>query len=68
MTNDTKVEYSCPCCGHTMHSEYGEGSYEICDHCWWEDCGVRDPDEHSGPNHMTLGEGRKEWLYRKSWK
>ena len=54
-----KVNYPCPCCENIISSEYGEGSYEICDYCCWEDCGVRELDQHSGPNHMTLREFRE---------
>lgn len=50
--------YTCPCCGYPMLSErYG---YEICLLCWWEDEGQddHDLDTESGPNHITLREGR----------
>ncbi len=46
----------CPCCGYaTIHNP---GSYEICPVCDWENDSVRLLEQHSGPNHMTLSEGR----------
>ena len=56
---DDEVEpmFACPCCGYFSLSS--EGGYEICAVCFWEDDGVRDPTEVSGPNHLTLADGRK---------
>ena len=48
----------CPCCDYRTLAKRAE--YDICPVCFWEDDGV-DLDEleqHSGPNHMTLSEGR----------
>jgi hypothetical protein len=55
---DPTPREQCPCCGYISLAERGQ--FLICTVCWWED----DPfigDElslHSGPNHMTLAEGR----------
>lgn len=49
----------CPCCGY--HTLDERGMYFICDVCFWEDDGVDKDDEYSGPNHMTLGEGRENF-------
>ncbi|WP_437939840.1 CPCC family cysteine-rich protein [Sorangium sp. So ce341] len=48
----------CPCCDY--FSLPCQGEYEICEVCFWEDDGgdVGDLDRYSGPNHMTLREGR----------
>lgn len=51
--------YPCPCCGYETLSLYGE--YEICPVCFWEDSGTRNPEQYSGPNHMTLAEGRENY-------
>ena len=50
--------FQCPCCDFFTLDE--RGGYDICPVCFWEDdgLGVDRPDEHSGPNHMTLREGR----------
>ena len=49
--------YSCPCCEFkTLKNRDG---YEICPVCKWEDTGD-DLSAYSGPNHMTLLEGKKK--------
>ena len=55
---DPTPREQCPCCDYITLPE--RGSFLICPICFWED----DPfiaDElhvHSGPNHITLREGR----------
>ena len=54
--------HQCPCCDYfSLHTR---GEYDICKVCFWEDDGidVDEPDEYSGPNHMTLREGRQNFL------
>jgi Cysteine-rich CPCC len=46
----------CPCCGYHTLSE--RGGYDICRVCFWEDDGTLEANAYSGPNHLTLGEGR----------
>ncbi|MBV1909330.1 MAG: hypothetical protein KUG78_08405 [Kangiellaceae bacterium] len=48
----------CPCCDYISLAE--RGNYLICLICFWEDDGgdVCELDYPSGPNHMTLREGR----------
>jgi hypothetical protein len=48
----------CPCCDYVSLAE--RGNYLICPVCFWEDDGVDVDrlDDPSGPNHMTLREGR----------
>jgi hypothetical protein len=53
---DVEVLHVCPCCGYRTLDE--RGGYDICPVCFWEDDGVDDPAAGSGPNHMTLAEGR----------
>jgi hypothetical protein len=50
---------TCPCCG--FFSLTDRGDWEICRVCQWEDTGD-DLDVHSGPNHMTLREGRANFV------
>ncbi|RON21009.1 hypothetical protein BK660_18400 [Pseudomonas brassicacearum] len=47
----------CPCCGYRTLSS--RANYDICDLCKWEDNGITDPEQYSGPNHMTLGEAKE---------
>lgn len=51
--------YQCPCCDHFTLDE--RTAWEICPVCFREDDGtdVDRPDVHSGPNHLTLREGRE---------
>lgn len=50
----------CPCCGHRTLARRGE--YDICSVCRWEDDGATQANHFSGPNHMTLAEGRRNYL------
>ncbi len=47
----------CACCDHFS---LDDGDWEICPVCFWEDDGLGfdDPDEESGPNHITLRQAR----------
>lgn len=46
----------CPCCGN-LTLEHAAG-YDICPVCFWEDDGVTDLEQYSGPNHMRLSEAK----------
>jgi len=52
------LKNSCPVCGYLTLEE--RDSFDICGICFWEGDGVDDFEENgdSGPNHMTLKEGR----------
>ena len=54
--------HQCPCCDYFTLEERGD--YSICPMCFWEDDGldVDELEQHSGPNHMTLREARKNFL------
>lgn len=54
------LNFQCFCCGYFTIEE--RGNYEICRVCFWEDDGSNYLDRISGPNHMTLEEGRKNFL------
>jgi len=49
----------CPCCEYRTLESRGE--YDICCLCDWEDNGVNDVAQYSGPNHMTLGEAKEKF-------
>jgi len=53
------LKNSCPVCGYLTLDE--RSSYDICSICFWEDDGIDDfeVNKNSGPNHMTLKEGRE---------
>jgi len=52
------LKNSCPVCGYLTLDE--RNTFDICGICFWEDDGIDDfeENEESGPNHMTLKEGR----------
>lgn len=59
---ERKVMYACPCC-RFLTLPY-RGQYDICPVCFWEDEGVlndANPDDTSGPNHISLNEARKNF-------
>lgn len=49
----------CPCCNYETLVQRGQ--YDICPVCFWEDDGNNDSNWYSGPNHMTLSEGRSNY-------
>lgn len=53
------LKNSCPVCGYLTLDE--RDSFDICAICFWEDDGIDDfeVNKDSGPNHMTLNEGRE---------
>lgn len=53
--------YPCPCCSYNTLSS--QGDWGICAVCFWEDDGfIQDETQYSGANHMTLKEGRENFL------
>jgi hypothetical protein len=52
------LKNSCPVCGYLTLDE--RASHDICGICFWQDDGIDDFEENegSGPNHMTVKEGR----------
>ena len=57
---DDPILYSCPCCG--KKTLWKRGEYDICSCCGWEDDGIEEDNKYSPPNHMTLGQGRRNYL------
>lgn len=52
--------FACPCCKYETIKE--RGNYDICPMCFWEDDGSDDPLRYSSSNHMTLVEGRNNYI------
>ena len=50
---------ACPCCGYLTLSQRGD--YEICVVCFWEDNGLNEATEYSGPNHQTLEQAQRNF-------
>lgn len=59
VVGEVEALVACPCCSHRTLDE--RGGYDICPVCFWEDDGVDDPGTSSGPNHLTLGEARRNF-------
>ena len=62
LTANATKKYKCPCCGcYTM--DQPNGSYEICEVCFWEDDRVQnnDPDLAGGANAVCLREARENY-------
>lgn len=57
VTGEVEPRLACPCCRYLTLEE--RGGYDICPVCFWEDDGVDELDGYSGPNHMTLAQGRQ---------
>ncbi len=57
-------KYSCSCCGYLTLEEEGDGTYELCPVCYWEN------DELQNNNHDFEGGANKESLCptRKNYK
>lgn len=51
---------ACPCCQYRTLKE--RGLYYICPVCFWEDDGNDNSAKYSSPNHMTLAEGRDNFI------
>jgi hypothetical protein len=51
--------HPCLCCRHRTLA--AQSDYEICPVCFWENDGVGDELAYSGPNRMTLAEGRHNY-------
>lgn len=56
--NIEKLEV-CPCCDYRTLSS--RAHYDICGLCNWEDDGTIAQEIYSGPNHMTLREGKEKF-------
>lgn len=56
-----EYHHQCPCCDYYTLQE--RAAYQACPVCYWEDDGqdLDRLDEVSGPNHITLRQGRKNY-------
>ncbi|EGO65281.1 CPCC family cysteine-rich protein [Acetonema longum] len=56
---EAEILFACPCCQYQTLEERGQ--YYICPVCFWEDDGNNQAERYSGPNHMTLQEGKNNF-------
>ena len=56
-------KFYCPCCGYNTLDEAPNGTYNICDICFWEDDPVQleNPNYEGGANRVSLIQGRKNF-------
>jgi len=50
------MKFACSCCGYKTFSHKPNGSYDICEVCYWEDDPIQleKPDYKDGANPMSL--------------
>ena len=60
MNNKESEKYPCPCCGNKTFDDMPNGSYVICQTCFWEDDPIQlnDPSFKGGANEVSLLEAR----------
>ncbi|MDI9877763.1 CPCC family cysteine-rich protein [Flectobacillus rivi] len=58
------AKFACPCCGHKTFTEKPNGTYDICDVCFWEDDPIQfnDPNYEGGANSTSLKQAQKNFL------
>lgn len=49
-------KFFCKCCGYNTLKQFPDGTYEICEVCFWEDdkYQTENPNEEAGPNYVSL--------------
>jgi hypothetical protein len=59
-----KERFACPCCGYKTFDTQPDGSYNICDVCFWEDDPIQlaNPDYKGGANPMSLRQAQQNFL------
>lgn len=57
-------KFACPCCGYKTFREQPNGSYDICQVCFWEDDPIQlnDPNYEGGANRVSLKQGQKNFI------
>ncbi|WP_126971541.1 CPCC family cysteine-rich protein [Gynurincola endophyticus] len=56
-------KFFCNCCGYNTLMQFRDGTYEVCEICYWEDDKTQtdNPDYVSGANKISLNEARKNY-------
>ena len=57
-------KFACPCCGYKTFEEKPNGTYDICQVCFWEDDPIQldDPNYEGGANRVSLRQGQKNFV------
>ena len=58
------MHFACPCCGYKTFDSEPNGSYIICQVCFWEDDPVQlaHPDFSGGANRISLKQAQKNFM------
>lgn len=58
------MKYQCPCCGFYTFEKPVNGSFDICEVCFWEDDAIQlaDEDYSGGANRVSLRQARENYL------
>ncbi|MBW8359029.1 MAG: hydrolase [Weeksellaceae bacterium] len=58
------AKFACPCCGYKTFGEKPNGSYDICEVCFWEDDPIQlaHPKYNGGANRVSLKQGQKNFI------
>jgi hypothetical protein len=56
--------FPCACCGYKTFKHPAEGSYDICEVCFWEDDPVqfKDPNFEGGANLTSLSQAQENFI------
>jgi hypothetical protein len=59
-----REKFPCPCCGYKTFNEKPDGTYDICQVCFWEDDPIQldDPEYEGGANTVSLRQAQKNFL------
>lgn len=57
-------KFACPCCGYKTFEEQPNGSYNVCQVCFWEDDPIQldNPNYEGGANRVSLSQGQKNFI------
>ncbi|WP_317854486.1 CPCC family cysteine-rich protein [Chakrabartyella piscis] len=58
------MKYKCPCCGYYTFAEKPNGTYDICEVCFWEDDPIQldEPTYEGGANRVSLLQAQQNFL------
>lgn len=58
------MKYKCPCCGYYTFDNQSDGSYNICEVCFWEDDPIQleAPTYEGGANKVSLTKAKKNYI------
>jgi hypothetical protein len=57
-------KFTCPCCGHKTFTKEPNGTYDICQVCYWEDDPIQlnEPSYEGGANRVSLKQAQRNFI------